>query len=94
MFRTIVACAVLLGPAAPALAGGKSDPHCTNYGEGFVYSPDTGFCIKVSGEVRAVSTTSSRGYWSGPSVRGSLDAQTNTDLGPLRAVIVQRAGKY
>jgi hypothetical protein len=94
MFRTILASAALLAFVGPALAGGKTDPRCANYGEGFVYAPETGFCIKVSGEVRADYTGNSRGDSSGPSIKGSLDARSNTDLGPFRAVIEPRAGRY
>ncbi|CAM5769714.1 hypothetical protein LMIY3S_02930 [Labrys miyagiensis] len=99
MFRTITAAAAVLALAAPALAGEKMDPRCSQYGAGFVYSPDTGMCIKVSGELRAdygFSRQTGFGKQSGfgSSVKGQIDARGNSDFGPFRAVIEPTARKF
>ncbi len=95
MFRTITAAATLLVLATPALAGSTTSIQCSQYGEGFVYSPDTGMCIKVSGEFRAdYGVTNGKTTGLGSSVKGSLDARGNSDFGPFRAVIEPTAHKY
>jgi Porin subfamily len=99
MFRTITAAAALLAFAAPALAGDKTDPRCSQYGEGFAYSADTGMCIKVSGELRADygfghAPGIGRQTGFGSSVKGQVDMRGDSDLGPFRAVIEPTARKF
>jgi hypothetical protein len=99
MFRTITAAAALFALAAPAFAGDKMDPRCSQYGEGFVYSADTGMCIKVSGELRADygfgrQTGIGKQTGFGSSVKGQIDARGESDLGPFRAVIEPTARKF
>ncbi|WP_448953276.1 porin [Labrys neptuniae] len=99
MFRTISAAAVVLAFAAPALAGEKTDPRCSQYGEGFAYSVDTGMCIRVGGEFRAdygfgrQSGFGQHGAF-GSTVKGRIDARGNSDLGPFRMVVEPTARKY
>ena len=92
MLRTITAAAALFALATPALAGDKTDPRCSQYGEGFLYSADTGMCIKVSGELRAdYGFNRQTGFGKqtnfGSSVKGKLDARGDSEFGPYRAVI-------
>lgn len=99
MFRTITAATALLAFAAPAFAGEKTDPRCSQYGEGFAYSADTGMCIKVSGELRAdygFSKQTGFGKQSGfgSSVKGQIDARGDSDLGPFRIVVEPTARKF
>jgi hypothetical protein len=99
MLRTITAAAALIALTVPALAGDKTDPRCSQYGEGFMYSPDTGMCIKVSGELRAdYGMRSQTGFGKqtgfGSSVKGQLDARGDSELGPFRAVIEPTARKF
>lgn len=37
--------------ATPALAADRMDPHCSEYGAGFVYSPSSGFCVRLGGQI-------------------------------------------
>jgi hypothetical protein len=101
MLRTISAAAALFVLAAPAFAAEKTDPRCSQYGEGFMYSADTGMCIKVSGELRTdygfgkqYGIKRQTGFGSGASVNGQIDARGDSDFGPFRAVIEPTARKY
>ena len=104
MLKTITAAAAVLMFAAPAVAGDKADPRCTQYGEGFTYSADTGMCIKVSGEIRAdygfgrqtgfgkTGLGQETGF--GSTVKGRFDARGDSEFGPFRAVIEPTARKF
>lgn len=74
--------------AAPAHAEtAAGDKRCAEYGPRFVYSEATGFCIKISGRVRADFTFGDGGSDSGTSAGASLDVRKDTELGPFRLVI-------
>jgi hypothetical protein len=99
MLRTITAAAAMVALVSPAFAGDKVDSRCSQYGEGFVYSPDTGMCIKVAGELRADygfgrQTGFGKQTNFGSSVKGKLDARGDSEFGPYRAVIESTAGKF
>ncbi|WP_454814743.1 porin [Labrys neptuniae] len=99
MFRTISTAIAVFAFTAPGFAGEKTDPRCSQYGEGFVYSADTGMCIRVGGEFRAdygFRKQSGLGQQSGfgSSVKGHVDARGNTDLGPFRIVVEPTARKF
>ncbi|MDQ0394324.1 porin [Labrys monachus] len=94
MFRSILVAAAAFACAVPAFAGSKNFPQCSQYGEGFVYSPDTGMCIKVSGEFRADYNFGKTNSPFGSSVAGTADVRGDTGFGPFRAVVEPRASKY
>jgi Porin subfamily len=94
MFRPILVAVAVFASAAPALAGGKGFPQCSQYGPGFVYSPDTGMCIKVSGDFRADYTFGKQNSRFGSTVDGTADIRGDTGFGPFRAVVEPRASKY
>jgi len=94
MLRSILVAAAVFASAAPAFAGSKNFPQCSRYGEGFVYSPETGTCIKVSGEFRADYGFGRRNSPFGSTVEGTADVRGDTAFGPFRAVIEPRASKY
>lgn len=83
-----------------AMGGASADSltdsyRCAMYGEGFVYSPSSGFCVKVSGHVRAdyhFGSGKSGGF--GSSVGLGLDARTETGLGTARIVIETPDGVF
>lgn len=94
MFRSILVAAAVFASAAPALAGSKNFPQCSQYGEGFVYSPETGMCIKVSGDFRADYSFGKRNAPFGSTVDGTADVRGDTAFGPFRAVVQPRATQY
>lgn len=105
MVRTFTAAIALFAFAAPGFAGEKTDPRCSQYGEGFVYSADTGMCIRVGGEFRAdygfrkqsgLGQPKGLGQQSGfdSTVKGHLDARGNSDLGPFRIVVEPSARRF
>ena len=94
MSRSILVAAAICAFAAPALAGSKNFPQCSQYGEGFVYSPDTGVCIKVSGNFRADYSFGKRNNPFSSTVEGTADIRGDTGFGPFRAVVEPRASRY
>lgn len=99
MVRKFTTAVALLAFAAPGFAGEKTDPRCSQYGEGFAYSADTGMCIRVGGEFRAdygfrKQSGFDRQSGFGSTVKGHVDARGNSDLGPFRIVVEPTARKF
>jgi hypothetical protein len=91
----IAALALLPLLAAAPVRADDTDPRCASYGVGFIYSESSGFCIKVSGDIRAgfvASSKSKGGLHFGDDTRANVDARKNTELGPLRLYVSPRAG--
>jgi Porin subfamily len=80
----LFACATL--PTA-ALAGGKPDPRCVLYGEGFTWWESASSCIRISGEIRADTTAGPGSGGFGSQGQLKLDSRTATELGPLRIFV-------
>jgi hypothetical protein len=94
----LVAIAIVVGlvGAGSAHADSITDSYrCAMYGEGFVYSPSSGFCIKISGHVRAdYHFGSGKSERFGSSAGLGLDARTETGLGTARIVIETPDGVF
>ena len=99
---TLVTVATLSAPAATkdswVLPG--TARACPQHGVGFVQAPGSDSCVRIGGRVAAEAGTGSRrvsrdqiaGFGASGSV--SLDARTNTEMGPLRAYMRVRAGDH
>lgn len=96
--RSFLLAATLAAPLAPApgLArelkrpGPVADPACARHGPGFVAVAGSSTCVRLSGRVGAESTIvrggapdSSGGF----NARVSVDARTETSLGPVRTFV-------
>ena len=81
----------------PALAGAgeRAEPErmrpCPRYGAGFVESPGSGTCLRLSGRVAADLASRSRHERPAPIVapagRLSIDTRTETEYGPVRTFV-------
>ena len=71
---------------------------CPDHGPNFVRIAGSDGCVRISGRVRAEATAGTKRASRddiaglGASGRVTLDARTNTELGPLRGVLSLKAG--
>lgn len=99
---TVAVLAVLATTLADAgelkRANPAPDPRCDRYGPGFAPLAGTATCVRVAGRVRAeaeaVRARQSEGAAGGrASGRVSIDARTDTSLGPARAFVRVGTGR-
>ncbi|MFN8828630.1 MAG: porin [Labrys sp. (in: a-proteobacteria)] len=96
MRLVVMAVAIGLAGMGAAQADTFQDKYrCAMYGEGFIYSPSSGFCVKVSGHVRAdYYTGRNKSERFGSSVGLGLDARTETGFGTARIVLETPDGVF
>jgi hypothetical protein len=98
--RAGLICAVLIG-AGPVRAAERPVPQpqreamlpCPRLGPGFVRTPGSATCVRVSG--RAVAGVDLGTQHSGPVTAGqlSIDTRSESDLGPVRAFVRMGHGR-
>ncbi|MDJ1157842.1 porin [Chelatococcus sp. SYSU_G07232] len=97
----LVGTALLIGVAPVPASPGDARPRpgavqpCADYGQGFVFVPSTGTCVRLGGRLRADTVARGKAGRSDATALGAegrldLDARTPTEYGPLRAVVSVR----
>jgi hypothetical protein len=92
--RCLLAFAVAALGCAPAFAEpARIDDACSYKGVGFVQVPGTATCVKVAGRAVAEAGAGTGGTRTRTGGTVSMDARTETGLGPVRTFVRLRVGK-